>query len=162
MNILVVEDSIADQKLIVNFLQETKRPVKVTVAPSAQAATLALDESLCGAPEKRIHLVILDLKLCETPGHEVLKKIRGHASLRPTPVVVFTSSDLREDVESSWRLRANWYVTKPFDVDAFRGRIVDIAEFWSSLYARHRGADTVYPLDEIADQEFFVQGVSFP
>jgi len=58
-------------------------------------------------------LILLDLKLPQIPGLEVLKFIRSHPQLATIVVVVFTSSDQDRDVESAYRLGANSYIVKP-------------------------------------------------
>jgi CheY-like chemotaxis protein len=58
-------------------------------------------------------LVLLDLKLPEIPGLEVLKWIREHSVFDDLPVIVFSSSNQEFDVENAYRLGANAYLVKP-------------------------------------------------
>jgi CheY-like chemotaxis protein len=58
-------------------------------------------------------LVILDLKLPRKSGMEVLEWLRKQREFRSLPVVVFTSSAHREDIERAYELGANAFVVKP-------------------------------------------------
>lgn len=58
-------------------------------------------------------LVLLDLKLPEIPGLEVLRWIRERPQFSTTPVIVFSSSNQDFDVDSAYQLGANAYVIKP-------------------------------------------------
>ena len=49
---------------------------------------------------------------------------------RKIPVVVLTSSAAERDVLESYKLQANWYVTKPVDVDQFLSVMKALEQFW--------------------------------
>jgi CheY-like chemotaxis protein len=57
-------------------------------------------------------LLLLDLKMPRMNGFEVLQWLRTHSLLRRLPVVVFSSSELAEDINRSYDLGANSYVVK--------------------------------------------------
>ncbi|MDB6110679.1 MAG: response regulator with CheY-like receiver domain and winged-helix DNA-binding domain, partial [Pedosphaera sp.] len=59
-------------------------------------------------------LVLLDLKLPQVPGLDVLKWIRGEAR-SDVPVVILSSSQHKEDVSTAYKLRGNAYLVKPSD-----------------------------------------------
>ena len=62
-------------------------------------------------------MVILDLKMPRKTGMEVLEWIRQQRKFRGLPVIIFTSSAHRLDVERAYDLGANAFVVKPPDVD---------------------------------------------
>lgn len=62
-------------------------------------------------------LIFLDLKLPRFHGFEVLKWIRAETSLPPIPVIVLTSSSVKDDIDRAYRLGANSYVVKPSTPD---------------------------------------------
>jgi CheY-like chemotaxis protein len=57
-------------------------------------------------------LLLLDLKMPRCDGFDVLRWIRTQPGLRRMVVVVFTSSDLPEDVNRAYDLGANSYLVK--------------------------------------------------
>jgi CheY-like chemotaxis protein len=75
-------------------------------------------------------LIILDLKLPRITGMEVLAWLRQESGLPPIPVIVFSSSAHRHDVQRAFALGANAFVSKPGSV-AERVRFAKaVKEFW--------------------------------
>jgi CheY-like chemotaxis protein len=60
-------------------------------------------------------MVLLDIKLPQMDGFEVLKWIRSRADLAPLSVVMLTSSDHIRDVNLAYQLGANSFLVKPLD-----------------------------------------------
>lgn len=80
-------------------------------------------------------LVVLDLKLPEISGLEILKVIRDEARMKNVRVVVLTSSPQDTDREKALKLGANGYFVKPADASEYT-RIIENAfgvpvEAWS-------------------------------
>jgi CheY-like chemotaxis protein len=61
-------------------------------------------------------LVLLDLKLPQIEGLDVLKWIREKAELRDLKVIILTSSPQTDDVRRASELGANGYVLKPTSI----------------------------------------------
>lgn len=78
-------------------------------------------EALAIARRTRLDLVILDVKLPDVSGTEVLRRLRKRDD--GLPVIMVTSYGSADTVRTSMRLGAFEYVTKPFDVQEIR-RIV--------------------------------------
>jgi DNA-binding NarL/FixJ family response regulator len=53
--------------------------------------------------------------------------------VRTLPVVVLTTSSDEADIEVSYRLGANAYITKPSGLDEWTQAVATIREFWLSL-----------------------------
>src|ERR1044071_6923857 len=62
-------------------------------------------------------MLLLDLSMPRRNGFEVLEWVRLQPGLRRLVVVVFTSSDLQEDIDRAFELGANSYVVKPLGLD---------------------------------------------
>ncbi len=78
----------------------------------------------------RPNLVLLDLNVGRKDGREVLAEMKGHPDLCKIPVVVFTTSNLRSDIDCCYRLGANAFVTKPSELAEFAESIRSLADFW--------------------------------
>jgi CheY-like chemotaxis protein len=78
-------------------------------------------------------LVLLDLKLPQVPGLEVLKWIRGQDKLEPLPVIILTSSREAQDVDQAYRRGANAYLVKPNNFDQLLAMVKGLEEFWLKL-----------------------------
>lgn len=58
-------------------------------------------------------LVLLDLKIPQVPGLEVLRWIRQHPEWNNLIVVVLTSSAQQRDINEAYALKVNCFLTKP-------------------------------------------------
>lgn len=63
-------------------------------------------------------LVLLDLKMPQATGFDVLKWIRNHSTLNRLPVVVLSGSELQEDKRHAREVGADSYLVKPLSFDA--------------------------------------------
>lgn len=75
-------------------------------------------------------LVLLDLNLPKYGGHEVLSRIKSHASLRLVPVIIFSTSSAPDDVERALSLGANSYLTKPIELTGFETIMNTVWTYW--------------------------------
>ena len=78
-------------------------------------------------------LILLDLKLPQMPGFEVLKWIRSQPFYQTFIVVVLTSSDLEEDKDRAYRLGANSYLVKTSSTDELVNMVKLIHRYWLEL-----------------------------
>ena len=128
MRILLVEDSLADVELTLEALQDAKVANEVTVVRDGAAA---MDHLLAGSDPP--DLVILDLNLPRLSGHEVLAAMQADESLRRIPVAVLTTSSAESDVEKTYDLGANCFLTKPVEIEQFIHVVQSIDSFWLGL-----------------------------
>ena len=78
-------------------------------------------------------LILLDLKLPQLGGLEVLERIRDDDRLRRLPVVVLTSSKEDQDICKSYDQGANSYIRKPVDFDQFVNAVHQLGLYWLVL-----------------------------
>jgi len=69
-------------------------------------------------------LIVLDVMMPERDGLDVLTSLKGHPRTRAIPVVLLTAKAEDADVWDGWRAGADYYMTKPFNLDEFL-RFVD-------------------------------------
>lgn len=134
--ILLVEDSLSDAKLVAKALDGAKRQTKLrTVSDGEQAVAFLKDAKGEALPD----LIILDLNLPRKDGWEVLSECKGDERLREIPIVVFTTTQMARDVQRCYAMGANSFVAKPFELQPFLKAIQAIEEYWLSLSASYRG-----------------------
>lgn len=111
-------------------------------------ATLALEVAVAEDGEEALRLalaaatpglVLLDIKMPRLDGFQVLGALRADARTARLPVVMFTSSENRADVERARSLGADDYVTKPLDAQAFQEKVRQVVSLWAAR-ARERSA----------------------
>lgn len=133
-DILLVEDDPGDAGLTKVALRQGKVHCRVHhVIDGVDAMAFLRRERPKYTEAPRPDLVLLDLNMPRMGGREVLKEIRSDESLKDIPVVVLTTSDVERDVENSYRLGANSYVTKPMDMDQFVAAVLAIEDYWFGL-----------------------------
>lgn len=81
-------------------------------------------EGLKLARERRVSLVLLDLRLPGLNGWSVLKEIKNTPELVALPVIVFTASIAVKEQKRALRMGAAGYLTKPISASSL-GEIVN-------------------------------------
>ena len=67
--------------------------------------------------ELRPDLLILDIMMPERDGLSVLGEIRDDEAIADTPVVLLTAKATDAEVWAGWQAGADYYITKPFELD---------------------------------------------
>jgi CheY-like chemotaxis protein len=74
-------------------------------------------------------LVMLDLNMPVMNGKECLRTIRNNEKLKDLPVVIYSTSSSRKDIDETQKLGANLFVTKPLSFPALKkmaGKLFEI------------------------------------
>jgi len=133
IDVLLVDDSLADVTLTLRAIQAEEFPQKFKVLRDGEEALNFLFRQGPYAGRNlasSLKLVILDLKLPKVNGFEVLKTIKSDPEMKIIPVVILTSSSQESDIRASYELGANSYIQKPVNYDEFRTVIQRIREYW--------------------------------
>lgn len=75
-------------------------------------------------------VILLDLNLPGIDGAEVLKRIKANQDFKRIPVIVLTTSDDPNDVDTAYENGAASFIRKPVDLDEFLGALKRLKEFW--------------------------------
>ena len=129
IEILLVDDSVADVRLTVEALKEAKLRNTIHAVYDGESAI----EFLRKPGQRKPDLILLDLNLPGMDGREVLAEIKGDPELAIIPVVVLTTSRAEEDILRTYRLHANCYITKPVDLNQFIRVVQSIEDFWFTI-----------------------------
>jgi DNA-binding response OmpR family regulator len=62
---------------------------------------------------------VLDVMMPERDGLDVLASLKSHPRTREVPVVLLTARTTDADLWQGWRAGADYYMTKPFNLDEF-------------------------------------------
>lgn len=81
-------------------------------------------------------LLVLDLKMPELSGIDVLRWVRAHAAFATLPVLLLSSSTQPSDVEDARRLGANAYAIKPGTPQQLEAMLKSIRD---EVFALHQG-----------------------
>jgi CheY-like chemotaxis protein len=125
--LLLVEDDPDDAALTKMALRET--PTSLEVATNAREALDYLFHDLNVEPA----VVLLDLRLPDADGLEVLRRIRANDRTSLIPVVILTSSMAPDDVLRAYRAGASSFVRKPIEFERFTDLVRQIAAYWLAV-----------------------------
>jgi chemotaxis family two-component system response regulator Rcp1 len=131
--ILLVEDNPGDAKLALEALKVGRLRYEAHVVEDGEQAMGFLRREGEYADAPRPDLILLDFNLPKKDGRQVLAEIKEDENLRRIPVVVFTVSKAEEDILRAYDLRANCYITKPFDIEELFKIVRCIEDFWFTI-----------------------------
>ena len=130
VEILLVEDSPGDARLAREGLKQCKTHNTLNVVDDGVKAMAFLNRQGEYAAAPRPDLILLDLNLPRKDGRQVLREIKEDARFKAIPVVILTTSKADEDINKTYSLHANCYVTKPLELKQFLDVMRSIEDFW--------------------------------
>ena len=134
LNILLVEDDPADQKLIKTSLRNQRIANDLHIVNSAEEGLDFLCHSKdYGNGNAGPDLILLDLNMPGMGGKQFLREIKSDEHLKQIPVIILTTSDSEKDIIDSYKLQASGYVNKPVTLEEFRQVMAGIEEYWFLL-----------------------------
>ncbi len=132
-DLLIVEDSPSDAKLLMRAMERTSFKKTVYLVRNGQAAIDFLHQRPPYEPSPRPDLILLDLNLPMMSGFEVLSYIKANDMLRVIPVVIMTTSQDADDILKSYREYANSYIVKPNTTSALTSMVETLEQFWFTV-----------------------------
>lgn len=128
LNILLVEDDELDVMNIRRAFDRNKIANPLWVAGNGLEALKMLRED--EIPKER-RLVLLDLNMPKMNGIEFLRELRNDEELRPTPVVVLTTSDDERDRVEAYNMNVAGYILKPVTFVNFVEAMATLNKYWT-------------------------------
>lgn len=135
--ILLVEDDANDARLLKRAFDKARIDVPMVRVEHGDDAVSYLrgehqfvDRTVYPMPG----IVLLDLKLPRRSGFEVLAWVRrSESQCRRLPIVVLSSSDDPGDINRSYELGANSYLTKPTTTSDFHAVVSAFSRYWLDI-----------------------------
>jgi class 3 adenylate cyclase len=113
-DILVVDDTLANLRLLMNML--TERGYKVRGVPNG---SLALNVTRLAPPE----LILLDINMPELDGYEVCRQLKDDAHTHHIPVIFISALDETLDKVKAFTVGGVDYITKPIQFEEVLARV---------------------------------------
>jgi two-component system response regulator len=140
--IVLVEDDPHHAELIIEALGQAGLANPVIRLETGQEALAYFfegarwEQARALAPEAWPCLVILDLRLPDLGGLEVLRRLKQDRRLELIPVMVLTTSgeeEEEEDIKRAYDVQANAYVIKPIDYQQFLEKVQEAVRYWVQI-----------------------------
>jgi DNA-binding response OmpR family regulator len=122
IEVILVEDDVAEAHLIGKILRESALPVNLHIARDGMEALFTLAN---GAFQPDV--VIVDLNIPYISGHGVIERFHP----KDVPVVAFSSSLNEADKQRALQMGAREYVRKPTDLRTYTDAVLSIVEKWA-------------------------------
>lgn len=106
--ILLIDDDTDDQEFFLEAAHEVDSDIECSFASSCEEA-LDLLKSKSFSPTH----IFLDLNMPKLDGKKCLAEIKKIAHLKNTPVIIYSTSSLKRDIEETRALGAIHFLTKP-------------------------------------------------
>lgn len=132
IEILLIEDNPGDVELTREALTRGKiRNLLSVVCDGEQALEhlAQLQREALALPD----IILLDLNLPKIDGRQVLKVIKNSPELQHIPTIILSSSEDAIDIQDSYDLHANCFITKPVKLQNFMQVIQMIEHFWVEI-----------------------------
>jgi len=131
--ILMADDDAEDCILVRDALNETGHSYDLNFVRDGEE----LFDYLChrgeyetGQNAPRPNLILLDLKMPRKDGRETLQELKTDPRFRDIPVVALTTSSANDDVEFSYGVGVNSYVTKPTSFRELVEMVDVLGKYW--------------------------------
>jgi CheY-like chemotaxis protein len=105
----IVDDDVDDQDLFIEAVNEVDKTINCMSFSSCEEALELMKSRKIDLPD----VIFLDLNMPKLNGKQCLVELKKHADLRHIPVVIYTTSSEKKDMEETARLGAAHFLTKP-------------------------------------------------
>jgi two-component system, chemotaxis family, response regulator Rcp1 len=131
IDVLLVDDSPHYIRLIQETFRDINAHVRLHVAnDGVEAMAFLRREGKVNLHVPRPDLILLDLGMPKMDGREVLAEIKKDDNLKSIPTLVLTTSEMQQDIDTSYRLHANAFIQKPLRLEQLDVLIASINNFW--------------------------------
>lgn len=119
--VFLVDDDADDQEIFALALAEVDKDIHCVTAKNGMEALVKLNED-----QFRPDYIFLDLNMPRMNGKQCLQEIRNLQSLNAIPVVIYSTSSERRDMEETKALGAAAFITKPPGISELVRRLQNI------------------------------------
>lgn len=148
LNVLIVDDTPIHTWLVQKAFNAYGAN-RTRVARTGKEALVVLGiETQTPAEMSCYDLIVMDLRLPDMPGLELIRRVRSDPHRRLVPIVVMTYQDADTELLRCLEAGANAFVPKPETQEGFRQAVFRIADFWSHA-RRVPASSSAHPAQEL-------------
>lgn len=125
IQIFLIEDDADDIELLEVSLKDNKIKYSMDVVMEGDKV-----QDYIVNCKKLPNIIVMDFNLPRVHGREIIKQIKSNKEFQNIPLLVLTTSTAREDIEYSYQMGADSFITKPTTIQGFNatvGTIVQLA-----------------------------------
>ena len=119
-SILIVDDDPVIRNLLTQLLEDFQESgVRILTAENGEAAM----ESIKG---EKPDIIFLDVMMPKMNGFEVCDMVKRNPETKDICIVILTAKGQETDKQKAKELGADYYITKPFNIDEIINKVIDI------------------------------------
>lgn len=134
IHILIADDDDDDKLLMVKAFEKCLPKENVTCVSDGEALLNYLSYSFCA--NDALHpvpdIILLDLNMPLKDGKTTLQEIKNHENYSKIPVIIFSTSNLKEDIQITYKLGSNSFIKKPSTFEDLVQVTKEIESYWST------------------------------
>lgn len=105
----IVDDDIDDQELFIEAVNEVDKSIRCLSVSNCEEALHLLKNRKIDMPD----MIFLDLNMPRLNGKQCLAELKKESHLANIPVIIYSTSCEKRDIEETARLGAAHFLTKP-------------------------------------------------
>jgi len=105
----IVDDDIDDQELFVEAVSEVDNSINCVSISNCEEVLDLLKNKKVDLPD----IIFLDLNMPRLNGKQCLAELKREAHLQHIPIIIYSTSSEKRDIEETSRLGAAHFLTKP-------------------------------------------------
>ena len=125
--ILLIEDDDLDMMMVESTLRDLEVQNQLIMIRDSEDAL----DYLVNQGTAKPFFILLDWNMPGMNGHEFLSTIKVDDRLKRIPVIIFSTSSTREDIDKGFELGAAGYMVKPEDYEQSMNSVRAIMEYWT-------------------------------
>jgi CheY-like chemotaxis protein len=111
--LFIVDDDTDDQEIFAAAVNEVDESINCIAVDNCEEAIQMLKDN----PDELPDFIFLDLNMPRINGRQCLVELRKLAHLKRVPVIIYSTSSLKKDIEETAQLGADMFLTKPTKFD---------------------------------------------
>lgn len=128
----LVDDDIDDQEIFMAAVNEIDSSINCVGIDNCEEAIEKLKKEPGNTPD----IIFLDLNMPRLNGRQCLAELRKIAHLKEVPVIIYSTSSLKKDIEETRILGADMFLTKPSKFDELCNALNNVLSTdWSRIRA---------------------------
>ena len=136
--ILMADDDAEDRMMMADAFVESHLAIPLRfVEDGEQLMDYLFHRGAYTDPASAPHpgLILLDLNMPKKDGWKALQEIKNAPMLRHIPIVILTTSKAQQDVDRSYDLGVNSFITKPVTLTGLVEVVTMLGKYWFEIVA---------------------------
>jgi CheY-like chemotaxis protein len=131
LHVLLADDDSDDSLLFNEALEQSELPVRFSLAEDGNKLLNYLENE--GVPD----VLFLDVNMPYKNGMECLSEIRASEKFKNLPIVIYSTTNYKVNIEACFKAGANLYVVKPNSFDEIIKMVKKIcSKEWTSIISQ--------------------------